>query len=196
MGGGCLLDSAVDPDLDRAGAARVSVVSGDGDRVGARRATSALRVRSGKGAGDGGDARGGILKAGVVRVDWPRWGRGVRRTEVGSHRSVPHRCPCLWWWGCGGHSVGRRSCQWQRMPEGYSTSAGALRQRRGETPTVEAVGWCSVNRFRLPWADDAVGTLPPVARYTSDSVLWDMTHHDPNSVPSSSHPLGAKGVGE
>ena len=58
MGGGCLLDSAVVGGLDGAEAARVSVVSLDGDRGGAKRVTSALSVRPGGGAHGDEDARG------------------------------------------------------------------------------------------------------------------------------------------
>ena len=72
MGGGCLLDSAVVGGLDGAEAARVSVVSLDGDRGGAKRVTSALSVRPGGGAHGDEDARGGMLAAGVAQVDRPR----------------------------------------------------------------------------------------------------------------------------
>ena len=71
MGGGCLLNSAAIAVLDRTGEARVSVVSGDGDRGGATGDTSVLSVRPGPGADRGEDAHGGMLAAGVAQDDWP-----------------------------------------------------------------------------------------------------------------------------
>ena len=47
------------------------------------------------------------------------------------------------WGGYGGHSLGRRSCRWKRMPVGYSTLPGVPGQPSGESPSG-AVGQCGV----------------------------------------------------
>lgn len=49
MGKGCLLDSTAVADPDRTGAVRVSVVSFDGGRGGAKRDTSVLQLSQGEG---------------------------------------------------------------------------------------------------------------------------------------------------
>lgn len=72
MGGGCLLGFAVVGGPDGAEVARVSVVSLDGDRGGAKRVTSVLSVRLGGEAHGDEDACGGMLATGVAQVDRPR----------------------------------------------------------------------------------------------------------------------------
>ena len=70
---------------------------------------------------------------------------GGRRSAHGSRfASVrPSSVPFRFRVGCGAHSAGRRSCQWQRVPIGYSTLPGAPGQPSGESPSG-AVGQCGV----------------------------------------------------
>ena len=164
----------------------MSVVSFDGERGGANRATSVLAVRPGSRADGGGDALGGVVLAdGVAQVDWRRQNvpqeRGVQRPGVASHRFVPDRCPPFSWRVAVDTAWGDDPASGSGCPLDILYAPGVLGQglepgqsaRRERRPP---------GRVGTPVAMDAIG----LARRTEE------THLPRRGARSSRHPVAAK----